>query len=209
MRRDSPEAQYLTSVSPTIDAIRQYQSRAHEDLHCDLTRCPRCHRERKSDAFFSLHMVRERRLRVIVGRFVHEFTVTLVRWRCPNCRLTFTCYPPFMLPHKQYALPELGARAQRYVEDGSVSYREGVRESKLPIFHDASIAGPGASELEKESEVAPTLAHTTLFRWVTTLGAVTPSSSMGQEQRIDCSKFRSQARKRRLTACLKFCRARL
>jgi hypothetical protein len=114
---------------------------------------------------------------VIIERLAYRVDVRLIRWRCPLCRKTFTDYPPFMLPYKHYALPDMRARAMRYVTNDSMSYRKGVTESSLPIFHaDASVAGVGSSEAEKESEATPVLAHTTLYRWVTTLGKNAPQT---------------------------------
>lgn len=197
------------ALSPTIDAVRAYQTESSNgQFRCDLTRCPHCGTTRKSGMPFHRHTVRERDLRVTVRRLVYRFVVKLARWRCPVCRTTFTNYPPFMLRHKRYALPEMRARAARYVQDDGLSYRRAVTESSMPIFHgEIGVADSGSSEHKRNSEAIPILSHTTLFRWVTTLGIRLPPSAVEKEEHVAPQKSRTPARKRLLAACLSVCRA--
>ena len=181
MQQNRTDAPRTAPSSPTTEAIRAYQTDTlREKLHCGQEHCPRCGAARGAEPFFRRHAVRDRSLRVIIERLAYRIEVRLIRWRCPLCRRTFTDYPPFMLPYKHYALPDMQARAARYVTNDDMSYRRGVRESTLPIFHaDAPVAGVDSSEEEKDFEATPVLAHTTLYRWVTTLGrtALQPAES--------------------------------
>lgn len=192
-----------------LDAVRAYQTESSNgEFRCDLMRCSHCGTTRKSGMPFHRHTVRERLLRVTVRRLVYKFVVKLARWRCPVCRTTFTNYPPFMLRHKRYALPEMRARAARYVHDSGLSYRGAVTESSMPIFHsEIGVADSGSSEHKKYSEAIPILSHTTLFRWVTTLGTRVLPSADGKEDNVAPHKSRTPARKKLLAACLSVCRA--
>ena len=110
---------------------------------------------------------------VISDRSVETVACALVRWRCPVCRRTFTEYPFFASPHKRYLRPQMMVRALQYVEDDAVSYRKGVLQSFLPIFHPEAPAPP----FDTEPDFAvlrgpPVMAHSSLYHWVSTLGQV-------------------------------------
>jgi len=195
--------------SPLLDAVRAYQTESSNSaFRCDLMKCPHCGTTRNGGTSFHRHTVRERLLRVTVRRLVYRVIVKLARWRCPDCRTTFTNYPPFMLRHKRYALPEMRARAARYVQDNGLSYRGAVTESRMPIFHgENGVADAGSSEHKKKAESSPILSHTTLFRWVTTLGTRPQPSAQGKGENVASQKSRTPARKKLLAACLSVCRA--
>ena len=192
----------------TLDAVRAYQAdAANGKLLYDLRQCPRCGAAPRTPEFFRSHSVRNRRLLVIAARLVYEVVVPLVRFRCSKCRRTFTRYPPFILPHKRYALPEMCSFVRRYLEDGCLSYRRGVTESRLPIFHtDPGMAGSGSSERVKKREITRILSHTTLFRWITSLGTTLPPSSARNGSDVSPRKAQTPARLRLLSTCLKLCR---
>jgi len=110
---------------------------------------------------------------VVVGDLVHRALSRLIRWKCPRCRQTFTGYPPFALPHKRYVRPVIFARSRAYVEDDTQSYRQAVQDGGRSIFHprreDQAVTAESTEE-EKRKEQTPILTHTTLHRWITTLG---------------------------------------
>ena len=107
---------------------------------------------------------------VISDRSVETIACTLVRWRCPVCQRTFTEYPFFAAPHKRYLRSQMMVRALQYVEDDAVSYRKGVLQSFLPIFHPAP-APPFDTELDfAVQQGQPVMAHSSLYHWVSTLG---------------------------------------
>lgn len=140
---------------------------------CTATICRHCgfNGAGDPDNSFTLHGNRPRRFLVLVGLYVRKVVGLLARWRCPHCRRTFTDYPWFACPYKAYTLPQMTERAAEYVNDTAVSYRKGVCSANLPIFH--ADCPPAKSTHQRQSDTEPslaTMAHTSLFRWVTTLG---------------------------------------
>jgi hypothetical protein len=150
-----------------IAEIAAHSTQIRKGNHrCSLSRCPHCNRAPESTLFFRRHGLRQREFLVIEGRYVHAVEGLLARWRCPFCRLTFTEYPSFALPHKRYAVPQIAPKALDYVEENGVSYRKAVLDNCLPIFHWLGPAHDSGVCVDRE----PTLAHTTLYHWVSALG---------------------------------------
>jgi len=122
------------------------------------------------------------------------------------CGRTFTEYPPFAVAHKRYALAQLAPRALRYVEDDSISYRKGVLQSYLPVFH-----WPLDGVTESWSDDTRALAHSTLYRWVSALGAPSYAIPEGLINRSDGAfapadwKFTTDERRDTLLACWRCC----
>ncbi len=83
-----------------------------------------------------------------------------MRWKCPGCKKTATDYPHFALPYKRYTLPTLLAFSQAYVNAPFNSYRRLVDGCPLPY------------QVEPDSETGrePMMEHSTIHRWITTLG---------------------------------------
>jgi hypothetical protein len=171
-------------------------------MPCGRNRCPHCGVRARGKAFFRSHAKRLRYVRVIDGRMVRRLVIPLRRWRCPQCRSSFADYPPFLVPKKQYALPELHLRAKSYVEKEGVTYRTGVSETGLPIFHDTPLENAGSAGLEDESGAAPVLSHTTLYRWVTTFGQIGSASDTGRSERVSPRKYKTESRRWTLGSCL-------
>lgn len=167
-----------------------------------MTRCPSCGIRPNQPRYFRAHAKRYRFVRVIDSRLVRRFRIPLRRWRCPNCQSSFTEYPQFLVAHKQYTLRELHLRAKLYVEKEGVTYRRGVSEAGLPIFHDESLTSAAPALPEDISETTPVLSHTTLYRWVTAFGNASSRTNAGQAEKISPRKYRSDARKRALGSCL-------
>jgi hypothetical protein len=85
-----------------------------------------------------------------------------------------------------------------------MSYREAVSEMGMPLFHaHTAVASPRASERDKDLEETPILSHTTLFRWLTSLGKAVPNSAAVNRIRIAAKKSRDPARRRLLNAFLR------
>jgi hypothetical protein len=206
--------------SPVVCAVRAYgEDVLHDRVQCSLRRCPRCGCKRKEKFFFRRHAIRYRFLFIVVGRMIYRIKVSLIRWKCPACECTFTDYPSFAIPHKRYSFSQMRERARQYILDNRVSYRKGVATSALPLFHaNGNIACAGMSEQEKQSEEIHTMAHSTLYHWVTTLGCSKYNSqdascptgykNHNPEQPrepvafvISPRKYRKRARKRVLEAC--------
>ena len=179
------------------------------NYRCSMSRCPHCKRAPESTLFFRRHALRHRKFLVIEGRYIRAVEGLLARWRCPFCRQTFTEYPPFALPYKRYAVPQIAPRALEYVEDDGVSYRKAVLDTYLPIFHwfDAT-DGPDAY-----GDHEPVLAHTTLYHWVSALGNGTrpvPPHDQFQDQFMPADwKFLTPSRRDVLLACRRHCLIRI
>ena len=129
--------------------------------------------------------------------------------------------PGVRLPYKRYVWPSLLDRAQGYVEDDGRSYRRAVKTNGRPVFHEpesgAEITAESSEEDKKRESVA-TLAHSALYRWVTTLGQLSntvrhaselirqrdPGTGLFREcagLAIHPRKYRSLARRRVLQNC--------
>lgn len=150
--------------------------------------------------------MRHRTFLIIDRRCVRSIPCVLVRWRCPTCGRTFTEYPPFAIPHKRYALAQVAPRALRYVEDDGISYRKGVLESALPVFH-----WPPDDHSDSYTDDTRALAHSTLYRWVSALGGPAYAIPETFGDRADRSfapaewKFTTGKRRETLMACWRCC----
>lgn len=153
---------------PILEEIQSY-TRAVEkkEVQCDLPSCPCC----REPASFKLHDRRRRTYLVVIERLVRTVLSLLSRWKCECCGETFTLYPSFALPRKRYLREEIFRRAGRYVEGDHESYRKAVKVDGLPVFHEGA-----GSKIDERS-----LAHTTLYRWLSSLGrlAETCRSALG------------------------------
>ena len=173
---------------------------------CHLSHCPHCKQTPTAPPFFRRHALRRRTFLVIEHRSVRCVPCVLVRWRCSLCGRTFTEYPPFAIPHKRYALTQIAPRALRYVEDDGISYRKGVLESCLPIFH-----WPLAGRSNSWTDDTRAMAHSTLYHWVSSLGAPVYAIPDTFRDRVDRSfapadwKFTTEARRETLMACWRCC----
>ena len=196
--------------------IIAYSARVQRGNHrCPATHCPHCGRMAQQPHPFKKHAFRPRKFLVVRDRYVETVQCALVRWRCPACERTFTEYPPFALAHKQYVLPQMTCRALRYVEDDGVSYRKGVRQAFLPIFHLGDPSSPSdlwSRRPDAQSEPS-ILAHSSLHRWVSTFG-MAGGSVQGRGKPADRRpaflpaewKFTTAARKDVLIVCHGRCR---
>lgn len=193
--------------------IVAYAARVRRGNHrCPATNCPHCGRPAQRQRPFKRHAFRRRKFLVIRDRYVETVQCSLARWRCPDCRRTFTEYPSFALPRKHYVLPQMTHRALRYVEDDGLSYRKGVRKAFLPVFHlgDPSTPPDPWSRPVREPAI---LAHTSLHRWVSTFGTL-GGKRLDRRKPVERRsaflpaewKFTTGARRGILIACRSCCR---
>lgn len=178
-------------------------------ITCAATICCHCGLDAvRAQTPFAFHGTRPRRFLVLVGPYVCKVAALLARWRCPHCRRTFTDYPPFACAHKAYAVPQMTDRAAKYISDPSTSYRKGVCSGNLPIFYSKSPSDE--RDLLGRTDADPSLAamaHTSLFRWVTTLGW----NSQWQPSAVPVNftpashKYTSEQRRSILIACRAAC----
>jgi len=132
----------------------------------------------------------------------------LLRWKCPGCNKTATDYPDFALPYKRYTLPTLLAFSQAYVNEPDNSYRRLVNE--CPLLHQV--------EPNSDDGREPMMEHSTIHRWITTLGSYSrlvqnatdlmiqadPTSSLPRNLsglKISPTKYMSFKRKQLLLTC--------
>ena len=156
---------------------------------------------------FIFHGTRDRRFLVLVGSYVYKIAALLARWRCPRCRKTFTDYPQFACPHKAYTLPQMTERAAKYVGVAAISYRKGVCFENLPIFYPQGPADKSAQQHRRDR--IPTVAHSSLFRWVTALGrdALRQLKTLHADFAPALRKYTTERRRSILVACRATCSA--
>ena len=148
-------------LTATLEDIKAHQERVEKDKITphNLPPCPRCSVD---SIFFKIHAYRERRFLIIIQMLIKAAYCSLVRFKCPGCNKTFTDYPDFAIPHKHYTRPTITAFCASYVESENMTYQ-------LAVMVDNSAPGYPQSD----STEAPTLAPTTIHRWITTLGRFT------------------------------------
>ena len=145
----------------TLEDIKAYQQKVEKDKITpdNLPPCPRCSVE---SIFFKIHAYRERRFLIIIEMLIKAAYCSLVRFKCPGCNKTFTDYPDFAIPHKHYTRPSITGFSASYLESDDMTYQQAVMVDN---------SAPGYPQ--SDSTEAPTLAPTTIHRWITTLGRFT------------------------------------
>lgn len=112
------------------------------------------------------HQSRGRWFLIVLWAIVHPSFCALYRWRCGKCGKTCTHYPPLCLPYKLYLREQVEGRCGRYVREARTSYRAVVREQGMAVVHAGAVAGPTATEREKEAEPTVQLAPSSVYRWI-------------------------------------------
>ena len=142
----------------TLEDIKAHQWKVEKDKITpdNLLPCPRCSVESE---FFEIHAYRERRFLIIIEMLIKAAYCSLVRFICPGCGKTFTHYPDFAIPYKHYTRPTITGFSAKYVGSENMTYQQAVMVDN---------SAPGYPE--SGSSDAPTLAPTTIHRWITTLG---------------------------------------
>lgn len=237
---------HSTNESPLVQQIQAYEDEVRRNrIRLRLSHCPKCRSPADRPAFFRRHDIRARQYWVVIDGMVQKIHSVITRWRCTECNQTFTLYPPFAMRHKRYVLSAILSRSQQYVDTPELSYRQSVvqdlptavatclppqrgRQAQAghrPIFHasaDAERITAESTEVEKENERDPALAHTTVYRWITTLGHLPetlrkawelvkqkePATRLIRhlaEFRVAPQKYRTEARRKVLQACRSLC----
>lgn len=144
----------------TLEDIKAYQQKVEKNKITpdNLPPCPRC---RVESEFFKIHAYRERRFLIIIEMLVQAVYCSLVRFKCPGCKKTFTNYPDFAIPHKHFTRPSITAFCASYLESDDMTYQQAV-------MVDGSVPGYPQNDA--------TLAPSTIHRWITTLGRLTQTS---------------------------------
>lgn len=175
------------------------------EVACDLRDCPLCCAEKVR---FWRNGFRVRLFLVIVEHLVERVDSCLSCWKCSVCGRGLTLYPDFALPYKHYVGSVIVEHSRAYVEEESRGYRRCVREGKLCNCYPETSDDKPAAEL----------AHTTLYRWVTTLGGLSmllrkaldlirhkdPARGVARDLgrlRIASGKFKSRSRRSVLKGC--------
>jgi hypothetical protein len=142
-------------LSATLEDIKAHQEKVEKDKITpdNLPPCFRCHVE---SAFFKIHAYRERRFLIIIEMLIKAVYCSLVRFRCPGCGKTYTHYPNFAIPHKQYTRKTITAFSAAYVESNNMTYQQTV------MVDNSAVGYPKRDR---------TLSPTTIHRWITTLGS--------------------------------------
>lgn len=170
---------------------------------------------------FHAHQKRTRWFIVVVSSTVCPILCLIYRWMCTNCGATFTNLPAICVRFKRYLRVEIEKRPEAYVETDPMTYRDLVKEKGSSVVYDDPIADAQASDAEKEGESVRELAHTTPYRWISSIAAcrkrlqpvVKEARRLGDlaprltSIMISPGKYRSQARKRELQACCLLLRA--
>jgi hypothetical protein len=178
---------------------------------CEATVCCHCGLDvASSQTCFVFHGTRARRFLVMIDSYVHRVAALLARWRCPQCRKTFTDYPPFACQHKAYTLPQMAERAAKYVNNTVTSYRNGVHSVTVnrPIYYEATPMGKSTKDHRSDKVASDTVvAHTSLFRWITTLGGDAQRQPEAEPTAFSPAprKYTSEERRFVLIACQATC----
>ncbi len=140
-------------LSATMEDIKAYMEKVdkNEITPFNLPDCPRCHYD---SHFFQFHAYRDRRFLIIAKMLVEAVFCVLVRFRCPKCGKTFTSYPNFAIPYKQYTRQTIESFSSSYVEDNQKTYEEAVMTDEGTPEH---------------SNTGQVLAPSSIHRWIFTL----------------------------------------
>ena len=145
----------------TLEDIKAHQQKIEKGkiTSDNLPPCPCCS---VASEFFKIHAYRERRFLIIIEMLIKAAYCSLVRFICPGCGKTFTHYPDFAIPHKHYTRQTITGFSASYVESENITYQQAV------MVDNSAVGYP-----ESDSTDAPTLAPTTIHRWITTLNRFT------------------------------------
>ena len=166
------------STPELIQAVFAYSAaQRQQGPACSASTCCHCGCAPNEGRSFSLHARRVRRFFVVDGSLVHTIRVSLPRWKCPDCRRTFTEYPCFAVQYRRYMLPQVSKRlAWKYTSDPGTDYRASVKHSGQDIYHGGeAVLQDGVLDVPDESALSEhALAHTSLFHWITYLATHPP-----------------------------------
>jgi len=192
------------AYSASIEEIESYGDDVIKGkIPCKLPACPNCNTD---PSYFKRHELRKRQFYGVTKQMIKIVISFLIRWKCSGCGKTFTQYPNFALPYKRYTLPTIAYYCQQYLKKAALSYRKLIKQHSIGY------------EKIKNKEVQ--LSHTTIHRWITTLGGYceitrqaqklilekNPSLSISRDLSqvfVHPSKYVSKVRKYVLIRCLR------
>jgi hypothetical protein len=192
----------IVNISATIEEINKHTEQVLKgEYPCPVSNCPKCHEQ--SD-YFMFREAKPRIFYVVVEQVIQVVDAFLSLWKCPECGKCFMGYPPFAMPYKRYTAATICEFTRQYVENDKMSYRGVINQTPL------------LSETKPERE----LSHTTIHRWITTLGRMdmtlaraqdlimqaNPLSTISRDMaavEITCRKYTTEARKTLLLTCRK------
>lgn len=198
-----PEKAFLID-SATKEQIERHSDQVRRNqIHCHLPPCSDC---KVNSDNFRLHDKRKRQFYVIIEQFLEVVIGLLARWKCSGCGKSFTEYPAFALPYKRYTLPTIKFFSQKYAATDEMSCRKLTKET------------PVGYETKEEEMVERQLDHSTIHRWIGTLGGFETIVRKAQDLILQAypattvcrdlltltvseRKYRSKQRKERLLGC--------
>ena len=121
--------------------------------------CPKCH---ELPDTYKPHEYPVRIVRFIIDNVVVTISTLLIRWKCTLCRKTFTQYPYFLLPYKQYTVVDILRLSESYLENDDLTYRDVANFNGNLIFHKDR-----NENIPDDRYFAPA----TIWRWLDFLGA--------------------------------------
>lgn len=150
------------SSSVTRAEIESYANDVlRNKVHCQLPSCPFCN---TPPTLFRRHQARPRSFCILCDLLVQVVLCLVIRWRCSGCKKTFTQQPPFAFPRKRYTRETIQDFSGCYLEEEASTYRTAILEEGVSFFH--------ASTTKEDPVTSKELAHSTLYRWITSLGCM-------------------------------------
>ena len=86
-----------------------------------------CKNYRKKPERFTLHECRKRQVRLVIENIVKVILTFLPRWKCLIYGVSFTRYPPFILPHKRFVFTDIRLFGLKYLTNKDSSYADVVK----------------------------------------------------------------------------------
>lgn len=152
-----------------LEKIKRYTESVENGSHvCSHDTCPLCGRPSGEKGFGPCGK-RPRTFLVVVDALVQKVLSALTRWLCRRCRRRFTDYPSFAVPNKRYVRQEIDERSAYYLEDDTATYRQVVRDENTVCGYDMNEDGT----MDERQ-----LVGSTVYRWLTWIGAQTKKLSM-------------------------------
>jgi hypothetical protein len=159
----------LPAPSPSVlEAVEQHQ----KAVSCGRryrNQCRRC----EANGGFVRHELRRRQVRLIVLLTVQVLWIVVARWKCSRCGHRFTDLPDFLLPHRRYAKDSSLPLAREYLEHDQRSYQQVAAPQGMVRGY---VTREGAAAIDERA-----LHRTTVWRWVTWLGAQTAALQVGMQ----------------------------
>lgn len=129
----------------------------------------------KIDQQWHCHQQKMRWFLVVISCVVYPTHCVVFRWKCSLCGATFTNLPSICVGQKLYLRCEIESRSQSYLETPSMTYRQSVENDGREVaYHkeEKDIATTRSTQEEKEKEIHPVMAHTTVQRWISSIANV-------------------------------------